>query len=394
MTFALTMSQPARPRSSQIAVCLRWGRLLCLALSLCLAAGAGVSTAEAQSRIKDLANFEGVRDNLLVGYGLVVGLNGTGDDLDSAVFTRESLIGMLQRMGVNARDDDLDTDNVAAVMVTANLPPFSRQGTRIDVTVSTIGDAESLLGGTLLVTPLLAADGEVYAVAQGGIAVAGFSAAGNGEEITKGVPTAGRIANGAIIERELGFELEQMRSVKLSLRNPDLTTAKRMADAINAFTGETAARSLDPSTVRVSVPARYNNDTVALMTDIEQLRVRVDQPARVVIDEASGIIVMGENVRISTVAIAQGNLTIRITETPQVSQPNAFSTTGDTEVVDRTDIEVQEGEDNRLAVVPAGVSLQELVNGLNALGIGPRDMISILQAIKAAGALQADIEVL
>ena len=392
MTSVLTMLQPLRRRLSPVAAALRFGLLTCLAI--CLLAAAGISTAQAQSRIKDLADFEGVRDNLLVGYGLVVGLDGTGDDLDSAVFTRESLIGMLQRMGVNARDEDLDTDNVAAVMVTANLPPFSRQGTRIDVTVSTIGDAESLLGGTLLVTPLLAADGEVYAVAQGGIAVAGFSAEGNGETITKGVPTAGRIANGAIIERELGFELEQMRSVKLSLRNPDLTTARRMADAINSFTGETAARSLDPATVRVSVPARYNSDTVALMTDIEQLRVRVDQPARVVIDEASGIIVMGENVRISTVAIAQGNLTIRITETPQVSQPNAFSNTGDTEVVDRTDIEIDEDEDNRLAVVPAGVSLQELVNGLNALGIGPRDMISILQAIKAAGALQAEIEVL
>ncbi len=392
MTSVLTMPQPIRRRLSPVAAALRFGLLTCLAI--CLLAAAGISTAQAQSRIKDLADFEGVRDNLLVGYGLVVGLDGTGDDLDSAVFTRESLIGMLQRMGVNARDEDLDTDNVAAVMVTANLPPFSRQGTRIDVTVSTIGDAESLLGGTLLVTPLLAADGEVYAVAQGGIAVAGFSAEGNGETITKGVPTAGRIANGAIIERELGFELEQMRSVKLSLRNPDLTTARRMADAINSFTGETAARSLDPATVRVSVPARYNSDTVALMTDIEQLRVRVDQPARVVIDEASGIIVMGENVRISTVAIAQGNLTIRITETPQVSQPNAFSNTGDTEVVDRTDIEIDEDEDNRLAVVPAGVSLQELVNGLNALGIGPRDMISILQAIKAAGALQAEIEVL
>ncbi len=368
--------------------------LRCLGLAVCVLLVAGVTGAQAQSRIKDLVDFEGIRDNQLVGYGLVVGLNGTGDNLDSAVFTRESLIGMLQRMGVNARDDDLDTDNVAAVMVTANLPPFARQGTRIDIHVSAIGDSESLLGGTLLVTPLLAADGEVYAVAQGGIAVAGFSAAGNGETIVRGVPTAGRIANGAIVERELGFEMEQMRSIKLALRNPDLTTARRIAEAINSFAGETAARSLDPMTVRVSIPSRYNGDTVAMMTDIEQLPIRVDQPARVIIDEASGIIVMGENVRISTVAIAQGNLTIRITETPQVSQPNAFSNTGNTEVVDRTEIEIDEDADNRLAVVPAGVSLQELVNGLNALGIGPRDMISILQAIKAAGALQAEIEVL
>jgi flagellar P-ring protein precursor FlgI len=240
----------------------------------------------------------------------------------------------------------------------------------------------------------MGADGEVYAVAQGQVAVAGFSAAGNAETVVKGVPTSGRIANGAIIERELGFELEQLRSVKLSLRNPDLTTARRVAEAINGFTGEASARSIDPTTVQINLPARYNGDVVALMTDIEQLRVRADQPARVVIDEASGIIVMGENVRISTVAIAQGNLTIRITETPQVSQPNAFSNTGDTVVVPRTDIQVDEDGDKRLAVVPAGVSLQELVNGLNALGIGPRDMISILQAIKAAGALQAEIEVL
>ncbi|WP_193371055.1 flagellar basal body P-ring protein FlgI [Pelagibius marinus] len=389
-----------RPRLPRLGTSLHGAlsEALTLAFSLVLALGlvldGTAARAQTVSRIKDVADFEGVRDNLLVGYGLVVGLNGTGDDLDSAVFTRESLIGMLQRLGVNARDEDLDTDNVAAVMITADLPPFSRQGTRIDVQVSALGDAESLLGGTLLVTPLLGADGEVYAVAQGQVAVAGFSAAGNAETIVKGVPTSGRIANGAIIERELGFELEQLRTVKLSLRNPDLTTARRIADAINDYTGEASARSVDPTTVQISLPARYNGQVVSLMTDIEQLRVHTDQPARVVIDEASGIIVMGENVRISTVAIAQGNLTIRITETPQVSQPNAFSNTGNTEVVDRTDIQVDEDGDRRLAVVPSGISLQELVNGLNALGIGPRDMISILQAIKAAGALQAEIEVL
>jgi len=391
--FATAASRPCRqPRAALAARALSLAAALGFALGLALDSGS--AAAQAQSRIKDVADFEGVRDNMLVGYGLVVGLNGTGDDLDSAVFTRESLIGMLQRLGVNARSDDLDSDNVAAVMVTADLPPFSRQGTRIDIQVSALGDAESLLGGTLLVTPLLGADGEVYAVAQGQVAVAGFSAAGNAQTIVKGVPTSGRIANGAIIERELGFELEQLRSVKLALRNPDLTTARRVAEAINAFTGEGSARSLDPTTVQIGLPPRYQGDVVALMTDIEQLRVQTDQPARVVIDEASGIIVMGENVRISTVAIAQGNLTIRITETPQVSQPNAFANTGDTVVVPRTDIEIDEDADKRLAVVPSGVSLQELVNGLNALGIGPRDMISILQAIKAAGALQAEIQVL
>lgn len=383
----------ARPRRLTRAA-LALGLAVALASAGGLPLDSGSAAAQTQSRIKDVADFEGVRDNMLVGYGLVVGLNGTGDDLDSAVFTRESLIGMLQRLGVNARDEDLDSENVAAVMVTADLPPFSRQGTRIDIQVSALGDAESLLGGTLLVTPLMGADGEVYAVAQGQVAVAGFSAAGNAETVVKGVPTSGRIANGAIIERELEFELEQLRSVKLALRNPDLTTARRIAEAINGFTGEASARSLDPTTVQIDLPTRYNGNAVALMTDIEQLRVRADQPARVVVDEASGIIVMGENVRISTVAIAQGNLTIRITETPQVSQPNAFSNTGDTVEVPRTDIQIDEDGDKRLAVVASGVSLQELVNGLNALGIGPRDMISILQAIKAAGALQAEIEVL
>jgi flagellar P-ring protein precursor FlgI len=364
--------------------------LAALTLAACVLPG----VAGAESRIKDIADFEGIRDNMLVGYGLVVGLNGTGDNLDSAPFTRESLIGMLQRLGINARDEDLDTENVAAVMVTANLPPFARQGSRIDVTASALGDAESLLGGTLLVTPLLAADGEVYAVSQGPIAVAGFSAGGEGQTVTKGIPTTGRIPNGAIIERELDFELTELRSVKVSLRNPDLTTARRMAQVINKFTGETTARSTDPGTVLVQVPDKYNGDTVALLTDIEQLRVQADQMARVVIDERSGVIVMGQNVRISTVSIAQGNLTIRITETPQVSQPAPFSSTGTTETVPRTDIKVDEDKNRRMALLPEGVSLQEMVNGLNALGVGPRDMITILQAVKAAGALQAEIEVL
>jgi len=357
-------------------------------------AAAAAPVAQAQSRIKDIANFEGIRDNLLVGYGLVVGLDGTGDDLKSAPFTRESLIGMLQRLGITARDADLDTQNVAAVMVTADLPPFSRQGTRIDITVSALGDAKSLAGGTLLVTPLLAADGEVYAVAQGPVAIGGFSASGESQSVKKGVPTTGRIPNGAIVEREVDFDLVELKTVKISLRNPDLTTARRVADAINAFVGQPAAQSTDPATVMVKVPAKYDGDTVALLTDIEQIPVQVDQMARVVVDEQSGVIVMGEKVRISTVAIAQGNLTIRITETPQVSQPAPFSNGGQTQTVPRTDINVQEDKGRKLAVLPEGVSLQELVNGLNALGLGPRDMITILQAIKAAGALQAEIEVM
>lgn len=347
-----------------------------------------------QSRIKDIVFFEGVRTNQLVGYGLVVGLNGTGDSLNSAIFTRESLIGMLERLGVNARDDSLSTDNVAAVIVTAELPPFANQGTRIDVTVSALGDADNLLGGTLLVTPLIAADGEIYAVAQGTLTVGGFSVGGDAESVVKGVPTNGRIANGAIIEREVPFNLGNMDKIKLSLRNPDFTTARRIARAINAFVGLPAAKATDPGTVVMTAPKTYKGEIVALITDIEQLRVEPDQVAKVVIDEGSGTIVIGANVRINPVAIAQGSLTIRITETTQVSQPLPFSNTGTTETVARTEIEVTEDEDRKLTVLSTGVSLQDLVNGLNALGIGPRDMITILQAIKAAGALNADIRVL
>ena len=352
------------------------------------------ASALAQSRIKDIVFFEGVRTNQLVGYGLVVGLNGTGDSLSNAIFTRESLIGMLERLGVNARDNALKTTNVAAVMVTATLPPFSNQGTNIDVTLSALGDAKNLLGGTLLVTPLVGADGEIYAVAQGTIAVGGFTAGGAAETVVKGVPTSGRIANGAIIEREIPFQLQDMKQIKLSLRNPDFTTARRISRAINAFVGLPAARATDPATVVMKTPDNYKGEIIELITDIEQLRVEPDQIARVVIDEQSGTIVMGENVRINPVAIAQGALTIRVTETPQVSQPLPFSNTGTTETVPRTEITVDEGEDKKLAILNTGVSLQELVNGLNALGIGPRDMITILQAIKAAGALNADIEVL
>ena len=260
--------------------------------------------------------------------------------------------------------------------------------------MSALGDAESLLGGTLLVTPLLGADGEVYAVAQGQLAVGGFTAVGTAETITKGVPTSARIANGAIVEREVGFEIGNMATVKINLRNPDFTTARRISQAINAFLGTDAARPSDPATVQLRVPSDYDNQVVNLLTDIEQLRIEPDQLARVIIDEQSGTIVMGENVRISTVAIAQGSLTIRITESEQVSQPGPFAEVGETTTVDRTEIDVEEGADNQLTVLPAGVTLEQLITGLNSLGIGPRDLITILQTIKAAGALQAEIEVL
>jgi flagellar P-ring protein precursor FlgI len=362
---------------------------------LMLAALTAAGSAQAASRIKDIADFEGIRDNLLVGYGLVVGLNGTGDELGSNEFTKQSLLGMLSRLGVNASTTGtVNPKNVAAVMVTARLPAFARQGSRIDTVVSALGSAKSLLGGTLLVTPLVGADGEVYSVAQGQVAVGGFSAQGNAQTVTKGVPTTGRIANGAIVEREIPFEMARLDNVKIALRNPDLTTARRIAEAVNAYLGNEIARSIDPATVQVIVPDNYRNNATALLTDIEQLRIQPDQLARVVIDEATGTIVMGENVRISQVAIAQGSLTIRITETPQVSQPSPFSTGGTTQTVDRTNIEVDEGNQKKLSVLDGGVSLQEMVNSLNALGIGPRDMIPILQAIKAAGALQAEIELM
>lgn len=396
-----------------------------------LALTAGDAAAQARVRIKDIADFEGVRQNMLVGYGIVVGLNTTGDTLTNSPFTQQSLIGMLERLGV-AIDATLAATlrprNVAAVMVTATLPAFARQGARIDVNVSAMGDATNLQGGTLLVSPLLGADGEVYAVAQGSVAISGFSAQGAAQSVTRGTPTSGRIANGAIVERETGFQLASLKSVNLSLRNPDFTTARRMAQAVNTFARTPIANATDPGTVAIGIPENRQGDLVGLLTDIEQLLVEPDMVARVVIDEKSGTIVMGDKVRVSTVAIAQGNLTIRITETPQVSQPNAFTTLsttplaptttaqtvpgqtpatgttggapvtvapgGATVTVPRTNIEIDDQSNRKLSVLPGTVTLQELVNGLNALGVGPRDLITILQTIKAAGALQAELEII
>lgn len=345
------------------------------------------------SRIKDIADFEGVRDNQLVGYGLVVGLNGTGDNIKSVDFTKESLISMLDQIGINARGGQIKAKNVAAVMVTANLPAFARQGSRIDVMVSAIGDAKDLQGGTLLATPLVGANGEVYALAQGQVAVNAVSARGATESVIKGVPTSGRIANGAIVENEIPFALNSLDSIQIALRNPDFTTSRRVADAINAHLGTNIADAIDPATVTLEIPLEYQDKVVDLMTKVEQIKVEPDQLAKVVIDETSGIIVIGKDVKINRLAIAQGNLTIRITEVPFVSQPLPFSN-GETVVGVNTAIDINEGVDSKLSVLETGVNLQELVNGLNALGVTPRDLISILQAIKASGALQADIEVI
>ena len=351
--------------------------------------------ADVAIRIKDIVQVEGVRDNMLVGYGLAVGLNGTGDTLNNAPFTQQSIIGMLERLGINIRDLSMTTKNIAAVMVTATLPPFTNQGSRIDVTVSTLGDAKSLQGGTLLVTPLLGADGQVYAVSQGSISIAGFTASGSsGSSVTQNIPTAGRISGGGIVEREVPFQLANMTSTRLSLRNPDFTTARRIATAINDSVKATVATAQNPASVELKLPDGYRGGMVNMITDIEQLKVQPDQLARIVIDERSGVIVMGNDVHISTVALAQGNLTIRISETPQVSQPNAFAQQGTTTVVPRTDITVDSDKDKKVAFLKASVSLQDLVSSLNALGVGPRDIITILQSIKAAGALQAEIEVM
>jgi flagellar P-ring protein FlgI len=369
-----------------------WGKVLRLAACALSAFQLWVVPADATSRIKDLANIEGVRQNQLVGYGLVVGLNGTGDTLNNIPFTRQSLQAMLERMGVNIRGQTIRTGNVAAVMVTGNLPPFGTQGTRMDVTVSALGDAKNLQGGTLLVTPLLGADGNVYAVGQGSVTINGFQAEGAAASITRGVPTVGRIANGAIIEREIEFALNRLPNVRLALRNADFTTAKRIAAAVNDFLGAKSAEPIDPSTVQLSIPPEFKGNVVAFLTEIEQLQVEPDLGAKIIIDERSGIIVMGRDVRVATVAVAQGNLTVSISESPQVSQPNPLSR-GRTVVTPRSSVRVTE-DGKKLALVQDGVSLQQLVDGLNGLGIGPRDLIGILQAIKAAGAIQADIEVM
>jgi flagellar P-ring protein precursor FlgI len=346
----------------------------------------------AAARIKDIVDMEGIRENQLVGYGLVVGLNGTGDSLNNAPFTKQSLQSMLERLGVNTAGENVRTANVAAVMVTANLPPFGTQGTRIDVSVAALGDSDSLQGGTLLVTPLLGADGEVYAIAQGPVSINGFKAEGDAATIISGVPTTGRISSGGLIEREIDFQLGAQTSLRLALRNPDLTTARRIALSINDFIGAPTAVPEDPATVRLTLPHGFNGNIVDLLTDIEQLMVETDQPAKIVIDENSGIIVMGKDVRVSSVAVAQSNLTVSIAENPEVVQPNPLAN-GVTAVEPNTQLDATMS-DTALQVVQGSVTLQELVDGLNALGIGPRDLIAILQAIKATGALQAEIEVI
>lgn len=368
-----------------------FGRAVLAAIIAAVVWGSG---AGADSRIKDIVDVEGVRDNPLLGYGLVVGLNGTGDSPGASPQTQQSLEALLEQFGVNTRGANINPTTVAAVVITADLPPFAMQGARIDVTVSATGDASDLSGGTLLAAPLYGADNQVYAVAQGAVASNGFSAQGNGASVTRNIPTGGRISNGAIVEREIGYDFGARTQVRLALRNPDFATATQIADVINRFMGAQAAQPLNPGMVLVTRPDDFDGDAVALVTAIEQLPIVPEQPAKIVIDDANGIVVMGADVRVSTVAIAQGALTIAIAEAPQVSQPAPFAPDGTPAVVvPRTNIEVEE-QIGGLSVVEGGVPLSELVNGLNALGVSPRDLISILQALKRAGAIQADIEVI
>ncbi len=364
---------------------------LCLGLALALL-GSFLTLPAAAIRLKDIATFKGARPNQLVGNGLVVGLNGTGDGTN-VDFNTQELANLLSRFGIKPNLDKMKVKNIAAVAVTASLPPFARVGTKIDVVVSSLGDAKSLQGGTLLITPLKGADGEVYALAQGPVSVGGFTAGGEaGGGVTKNHPTAGRIANGATVEREVPLNLLDKDSFTLALHDPDFTTSQRAAAAINQALRGNYAQSLDGSTITVKVPPGYKNKIVPMLASLENLEIIPDAPAKVVLDERNGTVVMGANVRLSTVAIAHGNLMVRIKERPRVSQPLPFSQ-GRTVVVPDSTVEVGEGE-RRLMVLPEGVSIGQVVQALNAIGVTPRDLIAILQAIKAAGALQAELEII
>lgn len=358
--------------------------------SLMLMLGVTASAAWATPiRIKDLVEFDGVRGNDLVGYGLVVGLNGTGDGLRNAPFTEEIMVNILERLGVNVTGEQFRPQNVAAVIVTAELPPFARQGGQIDVTVSAIGDADSLLGGTLVMTPLTAADGDIYAVAQGSVIAGGASVEGDAASVVQGVPTAGVIPTGARVEREIGFAFEELSDVRLALRSPDFTTASRIESAINADFGSRVAVMLDAGTVLLDIRATRARSPAHALSRVENILVEPERRARVVVDQRSGTIVMGDDVRISRVAVAQGNLTLRIEETPIAVQPNPFSE-GETVVLPRTGAALDVAEGTGLAEIPEGASLSDVVAALNALGVSPREMIDILNSIQAAGALHAE----
>jgi flagellar P-ring protein precursor FlgI len=389
MAMPSTVAVTPRPAFKEEAVWLTCVFTTFLFATLMLLCSAFTTPAHADARLKDIATFEGVRDNLLMGYGLVVGLHGTGDKLKNNEFTSQSLIAFLERQGVNTRGTELKSTNVAAVTVTATLPAFARSGGKISVTVSAMGDAKSLQGGMLLATALYGADGEVYAVAQGPISISDFISTGVSATVSRGVPTNGFITDGAIVEREINFSLNSMASLNIGLRNPDIATAKHIAEAINKHLGVDAAEMTDPGTVHLRVPIDFKGNTAQLLAEIEPLTVQTDQAAKVVIDEASGTIVMGEDVRVDTIAVAQGNLVVKVEEAPPPVVAAAAPGTP-AAAATATPVSAEEGK-NKMAIMPHGTSLRELVAGLNALGVGPRDLITILQSIKSAGALQAEI---
>jgi flagellar P-ring protein precursor FlgI len=354
----------------------------------------GAVPAVADVRVKDIARVQGVRENSLYGYGLVIGLNGTGDRATASPFTSQAIASMLQRLGITVPAINLNGRNVAAVMLTTKLPPFAKPGTTLDVTVSSLGDSSTLQGGTLLLTPLLGPDGHTYALAQGPLSVGGISASGqSGDSVQKNHPTVGRIPNGAIVEREVPMALDPA-SITLTLNSPDFTTSVRLAQAVNAAGVGDVARAVDPSTVVVSVPPGRQARLMEFIAQIETVTLHVDAPARVVINERTGTVIMGSQLRISTVAIAHGNLTIQIKEDKQVSQPQPFAPPGSqTVTVPKSEVTIKEDK-GQLVIVPEGANIGDVVQGLNALGVTPRDLIAILQAIRQAGALMAELEIM
>jgi flagellar P-ring protein FlgI len=364
--------------------------LLRILLSLLLGLGLYPDSCNA-IRIKDIASFMGDRSNQLIGYGLVVGLNGTGDK-DKTKFTINTLANLLDNMGIHVDPKDVKVKNVAAVMVTANFPPFLRSGSRIDIQVSSTGDATSLEGGTLLMTPLKGPDGQVYAVAQGPLTLGGFSAAGAGASVTKNHPTVGFISGGALVEREVPNRFGETRQLMLVLKTPDFSTVKQIAQSINAALGGNGAHAVDAATIKLDVPAQEGTGLVDMISQVENLQIQPDVVAKVIVNERTGTVVMGDNVRISPVAIAHGGLTVQISEEPVVSQPLPLSQ-GKTAVMPNTQVQVQEKKGS-LALVGSGVTIAQVVKGLNSIGVTPRDLITILQAIKAAGALQAELEII
>lgn len=344
------------------------------------------------ARIKDITNLQGVRENQLIGYGIVIGLAGTGDSSTNIFFSIQTIASMLKKLGLTVPENEIGSlkfKNMATVMVTAELPPFARTGNRIDVLISSLGDSKSLQGGTLLLTPLKATNGKVYAVAQGPVSIGGFAVKGAARGVQKNHMTVARITGGALIEKEIPFDFENKKSLRLALSQPDFTTINRVANAINSFFKDNIAFAKDAGTVDVLVPDQFKNNVVKFVASMERLEVSPDTAARIIIDERTGTIVVGENVRISTVAVSHGSLTIQITEEPIVEQPKPLSE-GETTIVPRTRVTVEEGED-KLLVLPKGADIGAVVTALNAIGVSPRDLIAILQAIKAAGALQGEL---